>query len=176
MPHYIEFTTQHHEPIYGNPIHTGNKPARFRTVEGICVDGEPLHFVDETIPERMHRYLHESSRLRWRGISNDCVAFAAIMESIKLRDSHHNPFVDFDETQLADDETTVPIVLAKKFHDTPIFPLHTVIPAQTLDGSYGTIHKLGDRGPVCLSSLKDAKAIMGCNLAIPVTGQERLST
>lgn len=172
MPHYIEFTTHHQEPIFGNPIFNGDRPPKRVTVEGIRVDGEPVQFIDETIPERMHHYLYEAPRLKWRRISNDCVAFAAIMESLELRDRRHNPFANFDETEKADDETVGAIVLAKKFHDFPIIPLHTVIAAQTVDGSYGTIHKLGESGPVCLSNLEDAKTIMGCQIAIPANNIE----
>lgn len=168
MSNYIEFTTEHGEITYGNPIHDGKAPKRFRDVQGIRVDGDPVEFVDPTISDRVHRYFIESKKLRRRRIANDCVAFVALMNSIELKDRKHNPFSDYDEDVEVDPASTIPIVLAQGFHDGVVIPRHVILPAHTIDGNYGSIHKLGDKGPLCISSVNDAMRIMGCTHAFPV--------
>lgn len=61
------------------------------------------------------------------------------------------------------------MVLAQGYHDGIIKWRHGVQPVHTATGEYGIIHKLGDEGPLCLSSLESAMRIMNCNLAFPVT-------
>lgn len=169
MPNYIEFTTQHAEITYGNPIHDGRAPKRFRDVDAIRVDGNAVSFLDESIPERMHRYFIESRKLRRRRIANDCVAFVALMQSIELTDRAHNPFRDYDRGAEVDPLSDTPIVLAQGFHDGAVVPRHVVLPAPTGDGSFGSVHKLGDKGPLCLSSVEDAMTIVGCTHAFPAS-------
>jgi hypothetical protein len=160
----------------GNPIHDGKKPIKSRDIEGIRVDGEVLEFVDETIPEKVERYLVESKKLWRHRIANDCVAFVALANSIELRNIKQNPFRQFDaslslrsiDDQLAND---APLVLTRGFHDEVRIPVHTVLPAHlTTEPNY--LHKLGDHGPLCMSSLEDAKQIFGCNGAHPAHTKE----
>lgn len=169
MSNFIEFTTKHNERTYGNPVHDGRYPKRFREVSGVRVDGELVDFVDESIPDRMNRYFVESRKLRRRRIANDCVAFVALMNSVELRDRKHNPFSTYDENSVVDPSSKDPIVLAAGFHDGLVIPRHVVLPAHTSDGSFGSLHKLGDKGPICMSSVDDAMRIMGCTHAFPVS-------
>jgi hypothetical protein len=174
MSNYIEFTTHHNERAFGNPVHNGKRPKRYRDVQGVRVDGDPVDFVDDTIPERLQRYFVESRSLRRRRIVNDCVAFVAVMNSIEIEDRHHNPFRNFDETTTIDltdfqpDEERVPLVLVQGFHDGVKLPRHIVLPAHLTTGQ-NYLHKLGDKGPLCMSDLDDALSIMGCSSAHPAS-------
>ena len=169
MPNFIEFTSWHNERTLGNPVHDGNLPKKFREIDGVRLNGEPVDFVDETVPERLHRYLIESPSLQRQRIANDCVAFVALMNSVEMRGGH-NPFSDFDQASEVDLSSTLPIVLAQGFHGGLVIPRHIVQPAHLASGDYGSLHKLGDTGPLCMSSVSDAMGIMACNLAFPVTG------
>lgn len=172
MSNYIEFTTAYDERTFGNPVHDGKRPRKYHDVGGIRVDGELVEFQDELIPERVQRYLIESRRLWRRRISNDCVAFVALMNSIELTDRNHNPFKNFDttisiDTSHIDLEDENPLVLVQGFHDGVKIPRHIVLPAHHLSGqSY--LHKLGDKGPVCMSDLNNSMRIMGCTSIHPV--------
>ena len=174
MSNYIEFTTKHTEKTRGNPVHDEKQPRRFRDVQGIRVDGEPVEFNDPTIPERVGRYLIESPGLKRRRIANDCVAFVALMNSVKLKDTKHNPFQEYDTTipiRSAKDQlsNTAPLVLVKRFHDMSV-PRHIVLPAHLLLGR-NYLHKLGDDTPLCMSSLEDALGMFDCTSAHPVKGR-----
>ena len=172
MSNYIEFTTHHDEKTFGNPVHDGKQPRRYRDVQGVRVDGEPVEFIDDTITERLQRYFAETQRLRRRRIANDCVAFVAVMNSVELEDRHHNPFQDFDEATYIDPadiqmDDGRPLVLVQGFHGGLKLPQHIVLPAH-LDTGQNYLHKLGDKGPLCMSDLNDAMHIMNCSSAHPV--------
>jgi hypothetical protein len=172
MSNYIEFTTTHNERTFGNPVHDGQRPRRYRDVQGIRVDGEPVEFIDETIPDRVQRYFAESRKLRRRRIANDCVAFVALMNSVALENKSHNPFKDFDlsasiESPVENLDDTTPLVLVQGFHDGLRLARHIILPAHITDEE-NYLHKLGDKGPLCMSDLHDAKRIMGCTSAHPV--------
>lgn len=175
MHRYINFTTSHQERTYGNPVHDGKRPRRFHDVAGITIDGEPLEFDDTTIPERVKQYFLSAKQLRRKRIVNDCVAFAASMESIELEDRQHNPFEVFDENVIIHGDTAseikVPLVLARGYHDGLRIPAHVILPAHLVSGP-NFIHKLGDEGPLCMSGLNDAMSIMGCNTAHPALRTE----
>lgn len=159
MANYIEFTTNHHERTLGNPIHNGKRPKSFRGIDGVRVDGVSVIFQDESIPDRLGRYFVESKRLRRRKIVNDCVAFVALMNSVRLESPTHNPFSDFDTSTAIDEASDTPLVLASRFRGR-IIPTHIVLPAH-LQQKQNFLHKLGDDGPLCMSNLEDSMLIMG---------------
>lgn len=171
MSNYIEFTTNHRKRTHGNPVHDGKRPKRYRDIQGIRVDGEPVEFRDPTLPERVGRYLIEPQELQRRGIANDCVAFVALMNCIELKGKRHNPFRDYDTStsirsakeQLANED---PLVLVKGFHDMSK-PRHIVLPAHLLL-SPNYLHKLTDDEPLCMSNLGDSLKIFDCTNAHPV--------
>lgn len=118
MKQFIEFTTHHSERTYGNPVYYPEKLKRFRSVEGVRVDGELIDFRDPSIPQRLEQYLIESRR---RKHINDCVAFVAIMNGIPF-DGKSNPFQSYDRlTRVTpwhvDLSSDAPLVLAQGFHD-----------------------------------------------------------
>ncbi len=169
MSNFINFTTNHREKTYENPVHDGKRAKRFREVQGIKIDGERVDFRDDSIPERVQRYLLETRALRRRGIVNDCVAFVALMNTIELKDRTHNPFTNFDsETSLdpaaIDYDDMSPLVLTQDFHNAVRVPRHIILPAHLTDRQ-NYLHKLGDKGPLCMSDLEDSLAIMGCTSA-----------
>jgi len=167
MMQYIEFTTRHSVKTFGNPIHDGKRPKKYRTIEGVRVDGETVEFIDNTIPERLGRYLIEAEGLRRRRIVNDCIAFVALMNSVRLEMPQHNPYREFDGTTFVDPwhinpVDDMPLVLANGFHDGVRLPRHIVLPAH-LSTKQNYLHKLGDDGPLCMSNLQDALAMFSCD-------------
>ncbi len=177
MPSFIEFTTEHSERTFGNPVHDGSRPRRGRDVQGIRVDGDEIYFDDQSIPERVAKYLVDSKKLKYRRIVNDCVAFVALMNSVELKNRSHNPFSNYDENvsvqpssiDLSDKD---PLVLTRGYHDGLRIPVHIVLPAHNSEGP-NYLHKLGDKGPLCMSDLGDAMSIMGCSSAHPIR-QEKI--
>jgi hypothetical protein len=172
MPTNIDFTMHHGELTYGNPIYElGHIPRRL-SVDAVMIDDAPVEFLDSSIPERLGVYLASVRKLRRKRIANSCVAFAAIMNSVEIKEIERNPFRDYDEDSRLDEQTdsianTVPIVLAQGFHDGLRIPRHVVLPAHTAAGP-NYLHKLGDRGPLCMSNLEDALTMFGCQFAFPV--------
>lgn len=168
MPNYIEFTTDHHEDTHGSPVHDGRLPRRFHDIDAVRMNGEPVAFKDESIPERLQRYFAEANKLKRRRIANDCVTFVALMNSIKLENRGHNPFSDFDRETAVDTSATAPLVLVQGFHGGLKIPQHIILPAHMQDQE-NYLHKLGDRGPLCMSDLDTAMRIMNCTSAHPVS-------
>lgn len=166
MTNYIEFTTSHHERTFGNPIHNGKRPKSYRDIDGVRIDGNPIVFQDESIPDRLGRYFVETKKLKKRRIVNDCVAFVALMNSVHLEDPDHNPFTDFDTSGPIDEGSNAPIVLTSRFRGN-IIPTHIILPAH-LQQRQNYLHKLGDDGPLCMSDLESSMRIMGSTNAYPV--------
>lgn len=166
MANFIEFTTQHHERTFGSPVHNGKRPKSFREIDGVRVDGEPVRFIDPTISDRLGRYFIEARKLRRRKIANDCVAFVALMNSIELKDSTHNPFTHFDRDRPVTGISEVPVVLTNRLHRGFSVPTHIILPAH-LERGENYLQKLGDKGPLCMANLETSMRIMGSTGAYP---------
>ena len=173
MSRYINFSTfpgKHSEFSRGKPLHNGESPPRFREALGVKVDGRSVEFAEAEVIERLHRAIVDGKRLRRRRISYDCVSFAALMNNIQLRSRHDNPFNEADQNIDVDPmDVTVsnPVNLGNYSSRSGVWYVHTVTPAHLTEGpSY--LHKLGDKGPICMSGLDEAMEIYGATIANPV--------
>lgn len=178
MSRYLEFTAHSFHTMFslGAPVHDGKLPNRFREVQGVRVDGEPVTFTDAATADRLHQALIASKQLQRRGIAFNCVTFAALMHGIPLRDAAHNPFSSIDPRIdcAAGGSYASAVVLGVPSRTAPdgIANRHVVVSApQRTEQSY--LHKLGDAGPICLSGLQKAMDMYDCTTAHPAIPMER---
>lgn len=176
MSRYIEFTTSH-ELLYmagslGNPVHDGSSPTRFKEVLGVRVDGVPVEFSDDTIPERINKALVNGRYLRPDG-SFKCVAFVALMHGLEphgpIQEEDASFVITREEVQVGPlDRPSMPVDLAAEDPNTSLLSYeHMIYPAHTAEQSQ-YVHKIG-RGPLCLSGLEDALRISRLTIAHPIT-------
>ncbi len=174
MSRYIEFATSAENPHYrfskGIPVHDEKLPSRFLGLKGIRIDGkDPLIFQDASIEENLHRTPFEIKRFQAKGAVIDCLAFVALMSGLCLGQSQTDGRFIFEDTTLpvninSDDLTnSYPLNLGIDF----IYE-HSVYPAHHNDAA-AYLQKLGDIGPVCLSTLDAAKEMYGLESAHQMT-------
>jgi hypothetical protein len=174
MPRYIEFVTpiddETYELSFGNPVHDGRVPPASREVQGVRVDGEPIVLLDEALVGSLHRALVQMRGRLWAPYA-DCVSFAAVMNGLPMPPKRRNPLLNTrTDIHIDPDDTTVTdtLNLGKRYRDMPSYHYaHTVVPAHS-PGVAQYVHKLGDKGPVCLTSLEDALSMYACTVAHPV--------
>jgi hypothetical protein len=135
--------------------------------ESVLVDGEPLEFSSpDIIPSLEHAIRTIWPRFNIRRRSYDCVDFVGLMTGLKP--SKDNPFevgMVIDDAA-APDIFDTPIIFMKKLSwRYPELPIHTLLPARTSDGTK-YLHKLGDDGPLCISTLDEARLIFDNPTAI----------
>lgn len=178
MSRYIEFTTASH-PFetftLGNPVHDGVVPSAYTEINGVRVDGEEVIFKSEDIPDRLHKSLVDGHELERRRHDFECNIFALLMFGIDLVRYRGRQEFSLQHTILESETSAVidcqsaPLALgAMSRWMRSINYLHTVVPAFTEEETY--LHKLGNKGPVCLSDLPDAMNMFGCNRAKPIMG------
>jgi len=144
-------------------------PTRLLSIKGVRVDGEVIHFNDESFPDRLHRSLIATEQLRTKGAVIDCLAFVALMQQMALPSpdatGHFRFHTTTNPTEIADQD--ISNVLPLNLGDTRRY-WHSVVPAhQEQTALY--IQKLGDTGPLCLSGLQAARRIYKAKVAHPMT-------
>lgn len=172
MSRYIDFISRgspHTKFSLGNPVHNEKLPTRLLSVKGIRVDGEVMHFRDESLPDRLHQSLVTTERLAAKGAVIDCLAFVALMQQIALPSpdatGHFRFHTITSPTEISDQDISnmLPLNLGD-----PHSYWHSVVPAhQEQTARY--VQKLGDTGPLCLSGLQAARRIYKAKVARPMT-------
>ncbi len=182
---FINFTRDGSHPdrsfAGGLPLFDGKMPSRFRSYRGVMVDGEPVEFVDETIPERLHKALVDGPKLGRRAF--DCLTFAALMfkvpmgrtvggETFKFEEQTEKRAVRHNDTNVAS-----PLNLGGvQDWDNLVAYTHTVVPAHgPTTARY--VHRLGTQ-TLCFSTLPEAMRLYEAAVAHPMRwiefeGQER---
>jgi hypothetical protein len=184
MTSFIEFQTTpmgrdsaHYNGLY---FFDGKVPGRTADSPVIRVNGEPLEFVNESLPDILLRTLRTMKIARYRGNIN-CQSFAALM---------HDP------TIIEDPSENVPDYFLRPDYSTPVSPEdHTVttpVALGTLDNAWWApedgfrnehmafpahlknealyIHKLGYSGQICFSGLYKAMSLYHCTHAYQPLG------
>ena len=178
MSRFIEFTTssknRHIEFTLGNSVHDETVPPAWLTVKGVRIDKQPVDFTDDSVADKLHKTLIEGQQLEKRGVFFDCLTFVMLMSGMDLKDARvRDGQVKFDEETLEDEvgcddiEITNPVNIGRKFSIGVTF-VHTVLPAHG-EGEARYMHKLGDKGPICLSGLADAMRMYQCDTANEMT-------
>lgn len=140
-------------------------------------DGVPVRFIDETIPDRLAEAIINGQKRQGRLFGSkvfDCYYFAAAIHGLPLDEESAYGFEIDTETRTAEEDTPeTDVVIGRGYHDIPIIPDHVIVPAHQLAGedvitpSY--LHKLGIKGPICISGLGKAMRLMGSGKAHPIT-------
>lgn len=177
MSRHIEFTTSpdnsHTKFSLGNPVHNGELPVRFLAVRGVRVDGTRIEFIDESFVDRLHRALIEGRKVQDRSAVFDCLTFVALMQNIKLCEPQGDGRFLFNERtepleiHTTDSSNLLPVNIGHAKGEEFDY-VHSLYPAHTSEGAW-YIQKLGDRGPVCLSSLDDSLRMYRSSIAHPMT-------
>ena len=171
MLRYINFTTKsaHSSFAQGSPVHDGNMPPRYLPLRGVRVNGMPISFLDTGIPERLHRSIYEGREIS-KSNSFDCVIFALLMAGVDIHDYIGKGEIKFNVTDHIDPVDTHPqtgdiidLGSYRSADDEPTY-VHTVFSAPQPD-IQSCLHKLGQSGPVCISSLHDAQRIYNAPIA-----------
>lgn len=176
MGRFIEFSTSSRSQKYfaefsfHSPLHDGALPSRLSDSATVRINGEPVRFTDESIPEQLHKALYIMNK-RW-DLGFNCRRFAAVMHDPSIVDPLPGSFLLPDcESPVAVDDPTVtkPVVLgtigdSSPLCDTPFYNRHMAIPAhQPEQATY--LHKLGYEGPICMSGLRAAMDMYECTHA-----------
>jgi hypothetical protein len=174
MPSYINFTlnpSHSDRPFAGQlPLFDGNMPGRFSRYGGVTIDKEPVQFLDETIPDRLHRALVDGSSLA--GIF-DCLTFACLMQDVPMgepdSDGKFKFLEEMAEERVETNDTGVRGLVnlgSIRGGNDEISYHHTVVPAHTFEGAR-YLHRLGT-ATICLSSLEEAMRLYRCTVAVPI--------
>lgn len=167
MSVYIDFAPKPSDArLLNTPVCSDIPPARAE-IEGVRINMEPVTFLQDGLAEDLHRSLVEGQALVGsEGKGFDCVAFALLMNGINLaRIVHRSQFKvtrSVQEGPIADDiHQDYPLAIGDwpRFAKVPLY-FHALVPAHTPDMPL-YLHKLGDDGPVCISGVKKAMAIVG---------------
>jgi hypothetical protein len=167
---YVSPRRRFFEGSLGNPIHDGVVPSRLADSVAIRVNGEPIEFIDESVPQLLHRTLLE---MKQRGnVGINCRRFAALMYEPGIADDMPTYFRQPDYTApVSPDDSTVnkPVTLgvivnASLRSPDGFYDRHMAVPAhQPEQAAY--LHKLGFLGPICLSGLQAAMDLYDCTHA-----------
>lgn len=185
MTSHINFTRDTSHPDRGFagplPLFDGKLPGRFSRYGGVTVDKEPVCFLDETVPDRLHKALVDGCSLD--GIF-DCLTFACLMQGVPMGESDSDGKFKFTEKMAEErvdrDSTTISGLVnlgSIRGGNDEISYYHTVVPAHTVEGAR-YLHRLGTR-TICLSNLEEAVRLYRCTVAIPIEsiqfdGQEKV--
>lgn len=187
MSIHLDFITS--SSHFGLPFFDGDIPKRTTTIEQVRVDGRPITFVDDTVPSRLldtirtgreveralkeqkwGRKLLETLRLARMRIEEpvrpkvfNCFNFAAGMRGMDMTGRVDVVFPDPEYPVGCSDFPERNVVIGQGFSDILVTDDHVLFPAPTIgeDGEQESsyLHKLGDRGPICLSGLSVAMNI-----------------
>lgn len=178
MPSHINFTknTSHPDRNFAGdlPLFDGNMPGRFSRYGGVTIEKEPVQFIDETIPDRLHKALVDGSSLA--GIF-DCLTFACLMQGVPIGEPDSDGKFKFEEEMAEeridpDDASVGGLVNLGSIRggNDELSYYHTVVPAHTDEGAR-YLHRLGTR-TICLSSLGEALRLYRCTAAMPIVSIE----
>ena len=165
MPKALNFTTdpsnEHLAFSLGNPVHDGVVPSARTDIRGVQVDGVPVEFYSESTPDQIHKALVDGTALEKLDIPFSCYTFSLIMAGINMRKAcmgkDYVPDAEFSKQAVGlEYKGSVPLGLkiymgwryGEGFG-------HVVYPAHT-NSEARYVHKLGDNGPICLSSPADS--------------------
>jgi hypothetical protein len=175
MSSYLEFSTEYGKKIRrdglidGFAVHDGQLPPRAQPLLGVRVDGQPVEFVDETMPEQIHRAVVERSRMPRNYL--DCLAFVALMAGALPVRQRYWRYPDIvvgrgNSFVAAADTPEQPVDIGRMCLDQEVQFTHSLYPAHTFEGPL-YVQKLG-KGPIVLSGLDTAQALYRSPEAFPI--------
>lgn len=168
MSQFLEFNstkdTRAGQFARGNPLFNGEFPRRFKSVDGILVNGEDIGASASTV-ESLHRSLVEAKRAVKHGMAIDAISFIAIYNTPRFHgrfaraDTVHGFDLALDELDI---DPLAPLRLGSGPEVRPHYR-HSVQPIETDTPEQLYIQKLGILGPLCISSMAQAMGIYYCD-------------
>lgn len=168
MSQFLEFNSTRETRVgqfaRGNPLHNGKFPRRFKSVDGILLNGEDIGASASTV-ESIHHSLVEAKRAAKHGMAIDAISFIAIYNTPKF----HGRFGRADtvhDFELAPKSLKVDPLAPLRLGSGPDVRLHyrhSIQPIETDTPAQLYIHKLGILGPLCISGMAQAMGMYYCD-------------
>lgn len=180
MTSYIEFKTSPmgKKSAHYSGVHFFDGKVPGRTVDSpvVRVDGEPLNFVNENLPDILLRTLRIMKGEHFKGRVN-CRRFAALMHDPAIAEELPDYFIRPDYSNpINPEDLTVNIPVALGTLDNAWWQPedsfenhHMAFPAHLNDRTL-YVHKLGYAGQICLSGLYKAMDLYDCTHAYQPRG------